>query len=220
MKSFAMLSVLVFIFTGCATTKITETRTDKNTGEVVITETEQPVDFWESKNLKNHQENELKIQSNHTEAIKIGIGAIQENAVKRSSLQMTNTERIMANIIDQQSIVLLSLQPRPERGRGPSTATDFWGQNLIGAGNLLLNFYGIYTGNKNKSGDNSPSLEYVNAGRDLYINSNPTTSYSLTGAATFDTSGGGSQFSWSSTTNSGNTGSTIDVQKSEDSSLF
>lgn len=217
MRNFVLMLLSVFFISGCATYKVTETRTDPTTKEVVVTETEKPSDFWESANLKNYYESELKIQQTHKDSVVAGINAIRENANERKHLEMTPVEKALFNLNDQLSILLISLQPKPDRIKAPTTATDFWQQNLVGVGNLLLNGYSVFRKDPFGSNQDSQSLKDVIAGRDIYINSERNDAYNLT-EGSLDFSGSYTDFNWLLNTNSGNTGSTI--KKEKQTSLF
>lgn len=186
----------LLVLTGCAApTKVTTTTSiDPNTKEEFITIVEEPADntsFWESGNLKNYYEFETKRLESFNENVDKKINAIKENSIARASIEMTNTERLLTNIIDGMLIAQIPVVPSPSGQTAPITMTDFFNKNLVGLTSVALQAYGIFLHSGNSGDDASVKITNTGAGDvfyQSYDNKNPKYKLAEGAVGTFDLS--------------------------------
>lgn len=194
MKTIIPVLLVASLAMGCAPTKITTTSSiDPFTKQEVITTTEEPMEsssFFASDNLAVYYEYETKKLDTHAEVVDKKISAIKDNAIARAAIEMTNTERLLTNIIDSLLIDRIPTQAAPA-GPPPKTMTDFFDKNFLGIANLGLQAYGIFLHDNSAGDDASVKISNTGAGDVFYQssgNKNPLYNLAEGSVGTFDLS--------------------------------
>lgn len=191
-----IISIYFISLTGCAGTKTT-TYTYDDAGNVNGKVVEEEDGTWKSENVAMFYEFEGKRVDRNAENVTKKIEAIEKQTSSASELAQTSNEKVLIHLLSMTYIQNISTTPPPSGLQAPKTATDMWGANLVGLGNIFLNGYALFAnddGTRTTSTDNSPSIINSGAGDVFYMSdNNKNPNYTLTpsgeSSATFNFSG-------------------------------
>jgi len=181
---FAVLAMAVLLggcgLTGGQQMKTTRITVDPDT-KVKTTVIEEPMQqtaggFWKSENLEEHYKFETARTSAHNASVDKKVEAISQNVAHVMALNgPTPTEKLLVGVIGTLSINQIPTSPGPSGVKPPSTIVDFANGNAINLGNLMLNAWGVFGGDRG-SEDNDTTTDIVNSGDGMvFVNSNQNT---------------------------------------------
>lgn len=226
-----VISIIALLaMTGCAggTTTITRTTTDTLTGQVVVTEEQQPApSIFKSENLEMYYNNDNQRVASHQLVAVTQVNGILANGARR--VYSTPTEATLGSVIDSLLIAQVRASAPPSTSPAPKTAIDLFERNIIplaylGVGILGAAFdwdIGGPFGGSN-GGDGSTSLREVTIAGDFYNQSERNDQYYLEEGSAW----GGTEspnLSWTYETNTGNASgesSSSSVPSDDNTSLF